>query len=199
MATVTTPLPPIEDLVKRSEYLKNMRAHVDEDGRLSHENGVYLLGLVEPLAAQSAKDAERIRALEKERDNARAEASWCAKLLSATRDKFGSIVSDIQDEGDRCYFGSTNDADTLRDIRDQIEAMDWSRIVASGKWEDYISKCAVANANVSTLQAQLAAFRETLEQIDKFDVNANASMVNQVFRLKNIARAALQTTEPKDD
>jgi hypothetical protein len=32
---------------------------------------------------------------------------------------------------------------------------------------------------------------EALEKIDKFEINANDSMVNQVFRLKNIARNAL--------
>lgn len=29
-----------------------------------------------------------------------------------------NIVSELEDEGDRVYFGSTNDADTLREIND---------------------------------------------------------------------------------
>lgn len=33
-----------------------------------------------------------------------------------------NIVRDIEDEGDRCYFGSTNDADRLREIADWLEA-----------------------------------------------------------------------------
>lgn len=32
-----------------------------------------------------------------------------------------NIVRDIEDEGDRCYFGSTNDADRLREIADWLE------------------------------------------------------------------------------
>lgn len=32
-----------------------------------------------------------------------------------------NIVRDIEDEGDRCYLGSTNDADRLREIADWLE------------------------------------------------------------------------------
>jgi hypothetical protein len=42
-------------------------------------------------------------------------------LLSKTRNSFGYIVSAIEDEGDRAYFGSTNDADALRTLRDEFE------------------------------------------------------------------------------
>jgi hypothetical protein len=44
-----------------------------------------------------------------------------------------------------------------------------------------------AMAVLDRLDAAIAA----LEKIDKFEISANDSMVNQVFRLKNIARNAL--------
>lgn len=31
-----------------------------------------------------------------------------------------NIVSEMEDEGDRVYFGSTNDADVLREISDEL-------------------------------------------------------------------------------
>ena len=37
------------------------------------------------------------------------------------------IVAGIEDEGDRAYFGSTNDADELRAISDELEAFWYSQ------------------------------------------------------------------------
>lgn len=54
-------------------------------------------------------------------------------------------------------------------------------------------------ARIAELEAQVEAFREALESINGFDVNANASMVNQVFRLKNIARDALMSALRKTE
>jgi hypothetical protein len=38
------------------------------------------------------------------------------KVMERFRNKLGSIVLGIEDEGDRAYFGSTNDADELREL-----------------------------------------------------------------------------------
>jgi hypothetical protein len=46
------------------------------------------------------------------------------KIMERIRNKLGSIVLGIEDEGDRAYFGSTNDADELRDIEsDMLESL----------------------------------------------------------------------------
>ena len=43
-----------------------------------------------------------------------------AKTAERYRVSVGSIVLGIEDEGDRAYFGSTNDADELRDIEQEL-------------------------------------------------------------------------------
>lgn len=43
-----------------------------------------------------------------------------AKLAERFRRSIGMIVLGIEDEGDRVYFGSTNDADELRDIESSL-------------------------------------------------------------------------------
>lgn len=45
-----------------------------------------------------------------------------AKILERFRSELGGIVMGLQDEGDRVYFGSTNEADWLREIEGQMLA-----------------------------------------------------------------------------
>lgn len=47
------------------------------------------------------------------------------KLISRTRDQLVHVTDHIEDEGDRCYFGSSNDADALRDIYDKMMSWIW--------------------------------------------------------------------------
>lgn len=54
-----------------------------------------------------------------------------ARLLVRLRDCLDSIVDGIEDEGDRCYFGSTNDADDLRKLWQELDALKWDRIIAA--------------------------------------------------------------------
>ena len=42
------------------------------------------------------------------------------KVMERFRNKLGIIVLGIEDEGDRAYFGSTNDADELREIESDM-------------------------------------------------------------------------------
>lgn len=42
------------------------------------------------------------------------------KVMERFRNKLGSIVLGIEDEGDRSYFGSTNDADELRELEGEM-------------------------------------------------------------------------------
>lgn len=43
------------------------------------------------------------------------------------------IVMGIEDEGDRVYFGSTNDADELRDIWQKLDELAWLKILRGAK------------------------------------------------------------------
>lgn len=50
-----------------------------------------------------------------------AERADIAKRFDHIRSDLNNIGRAIEDEGDRCYFGSTNDADELRRIADKFE------------------------------------------------------------------------------
>lgn len=65
-----------------------------------------------------------------------AEIVYQAKLLKQVRDRFTLIIHDIEDEGDRVYFGSSNHADDLRDTVEQLDDWDWHRIDKASKGRD---------------------------------------------------------------
>ena len=56
------------------------------------------------------------------RSELEAELVHATKLLERLRNAIGHVVLEIEDEGDRCYFGSTNDADTLRKVEEDMLA-----------------------------------------------------------------------------
>lgn len=54
-------------------------------------------------------------------------------LIVRLHDNLEGIVDGIEDEGDRVYFGSTNDADDLRNLWHELDAIRWEKIIASAK------------------------------------------------------------------
>ena len=56
------------------------------------------------------------------RSELEAEIVHQAKLIERISTSLGHIAMNIEDEGDRAYFGSTNDADTLREIDSDMSA-----------------------------------------------------------------------------
>jgi hypothetical protein len=82
-----------------------------------------------------------------------------AKLLERFRNSIGNIALGIEDEGDRAYFGSTNDADDLRDIESNM--LDSLNIL----------ECPWMHGR--DLHAELAslrtAYRELLEAVEPLD------------------------------
>ncbi len=66
-------------------------------------------------------------------DIARSEAAFYAKTLLRLRDALMQVQDHIEDEGDRVYFGSSNDADALREIARKIDGIGWDRIMESSQ------------------------------------------------------------------
>ena len=56
-----------------------------------------------------------------------AELVYQAELLKRCRDGLAIFIHDLEDEGDRVYFGSTNHADDLRDIYRNLDDWDIER------------------------------------------------------------------------
>ncbi len=88
-----------------------------------------------------------------------ADIAWQAKLLDRVRDKILCINDEIEDEGDRAYFGSTNHADDFRDIAKRVEHWDYDRILAQGSKRDLYTEMAGLRGELNTLTAENAALK----------------------------------------
>lgn len=125
-------------------------------------------GLVERLLLRTltASDREATAAaiirLREERDSARSEASHVAKMFMRQRDVLLEVRDKIADEGDRCYFGSTNQADDLRAVVQELDNYAWDRYMRAVKWPDYIEASRKAHARAEAAEAALAKAREAL-------------------------------------
>jgi hypothetical protein len=64
-----------------------------------------------------------------------ADNTYMAKLLKELRDKL-VLVDDLEDEGDRVYFASTNQADDFREAVEELDAWDWERVEMNSKGRD---------------------------------------------------------------
>lgn len=51
------------------------------------------------------------------------------ELFDEVRHFLLHVVAEMQDEGDRVYFGSTNDADHLKEIAQRMDAMKWEDVM----------------------------------------------------------------------
>ena len=68
-----------------------------------------------------------------------AEVDWQSRaakleqLVIRLRDKLEWIVDEIEDEGDRVFFGSTNHADELKTIFRELDDIKWVKIIKGAK------------------------------------------------------------------
>jgi len=139
-----------------------------------------------PLYATPAPPEQEIEGLverlTKERDEAKANEVYCSKALLRKRSTLSNVLAHMVDEGDRIYFGSTNDADELRDIIDTIEDLEWSKIMASSQAKPDLygtisglrKDLAAAEARASTLAAEVERLTGELRE-------ARAQNTNQLI------------------
>lgn len=118
------------------------------------------------LSAEKAKVAEAVR----ERDNSRANSVSRGKKLLRLRAKLIQISDNIEYEGDRAYFGSTNDADSLREIFLWLDGFKWDRVMSESDEYDLLSsverllaRAEAAEAALSAATAKVARYEARLE------------------------------------
>lgn len=87
----------------------------------------------------------------------KAECIWRGKLLRKMRSALINIKDGVEDEGDRAYFGSTNDADRFREIVHELDDFDWSEIIGEKGERDYITDLRNARANLRKKSAEAKA------------------------------------------
>ena len=127
------------------------------------------------LASAEAKEAERAE-LERAVKQMRAELTMRAKMMVRLRDILHNITDTMEDEGDRIYFGSTNDADQLKDIVHEFDGLVWDGILSDSKGEDVYATCRAAfkraeaaEACNRALEEQVAGLRHNFNRYSRHD------------------------------
>lgn len=76
--------------------------------------------------------------------NVRAELTARAKEMQSARDTLIWIRDELQDEGDRVYFGSTNHAEQFRECVESMDEWSWHDIMRASRDTDYIGQGRIA-------------------------------------------------------
>lgn len=77
---------------------------------------------VDEIAAEMDRRGAVIEKIEAERNLYKGKYRSMASLMETARSQIRQISDHIEDEGDRAFFGSTNHADWLKDLAEDMEA-----------------------------------------------------------------------------
>jgi len=117
--------------------------------------------------------AFRLMHADEARVAAESDAAFYAKILIDLRDTLIDVREAIADEGDRVYFGSTNDADRLKQMSDTLDGLAWGAIMARSqpKTDLYV--------RIGRLTEQLQRARAALQSLQSGAALALDSLTNQ--------------------
>lgn len=129
---------------------------------------------------------------------AQSEAALYAKTLFRLRNALLGVVGDAQDEGDRVYFGSSNDFDRLKAVSQKIDDLMWDDIMASSQppvdlyqsIEDRLAEIAalkealaVSEARREELEGALVIYQRLRGMIQLIGDDENAKGYNEALEL----------------
>ncbi|MDQ0132628.1 hypothetical protein J2T08_000529 [Neorhizobium galegae] len=136
---------------------------------------------VEEIAAEMDRRGVVIEKLEAECNLFKGKYRALLKLISKTRDKLVHVTDHIEDEGDRQYFGSTNDADALRDLYDDMMRWIWDAVDETNRMKsDPYADIRKQRARAETAEAALAAKDAALLEIARKTVGVGATMTETI-------------------
>lgn len=113
-----------------------------------------------------------------------------AKTMLKLRNALTEVHDHMEDEGDRVYFGSTNDADQLRKVWQSLDAWNWDTIIADGKLEDVYEASRNAHARAEKAERERDALRQVLKNIAEGNLG-DAPWQANYDRIRAVALAAL--------
>jgi hypothetical protein len=112
--------------------------------------------------------------LERALVEAKANEIYSSQLMRRFRSTLSNVRDGLEDEGDRIYFGSTNDADELRAIIEEVEELEWDRILASSqKKPDLYARIRELNTEVRAARASQKDLLAALQQAKRLTDNIN--------------------------
>jgi hypothetical protein len=91
------------------------------------------------------------------------------RIIAKVYGRVSAVVFGLCDEGDRVYFGSSNDADILRDMKDEWDAhrITGEDIMSSEQEVAALKKRAKADADrITALEAELTRLRALIAGLD---------------------------------
>jgi uncharacterized protein YutE (UPF0331/DUF86 family) len=108
----------------------------------------------------------QIAELEAERNLFKGKYRALLKLVSRTRNKLVHVTDHIEDEGDRRYFGSTNDADDLRELYHEMMSWIWDATDETNRMKsDPYADIRKQRARAEKAEAALAALADKIEDL----------------------------------
>ena len=138
------------------------------------------------------EENERLKAEQSECLSAKANAREYAAMLVRLRDRLINIKDDVSDEGDRVYFGSSNDADMFRDQVQGLDDLAWDRVMRDSVDGPDIYKAAqISHARADTAESALAALHDELERTRKLSADNVVAHLNDEVAARG-ALAALR-------
>lgn len=86
------------------------------------------------------------------------------KLISRTRNKLVHVTDHIEDEGDRAYFGSTNDADALKALYHEMMSWIWDATDETNRMKaDPYATIREQRSRIAALEAENETLRKALD------------------------------------
>lgn len=108
-----------------------------------------------------------IEAIKAERNLFKGKYRSMLRLVIRTRGQLVHVTDHIEDEGDRRYFGSTNDADALRDLYDEMMSWVWDATDETNRMKsDPYADIRKQRATIAALKAENEGMRKILAGCD---------------------------------
>lgn len=122
-----------------------------------------------------------------------------AKTMLRLRDVLVQVHDHIEDEGDRVYFGSTNDADTLKEVWQELDDWNWDAIMADGKLPDVYEASRKAHARAEKAERERDDARAANER-DRTEIIVAVNALTDAFARRDwLIRGGRGSYEWDDD
>ncbi len=121
-------------------------------------------------------------ALAAELDAANARRNALSKTILKFKDCLLNTVDGLEDEGDRVHFGSSNDADKLRDIAQRFEEHSWDELLGHAQQYDFPARVAELTAENTRLKDLTADLRQQAEAHAQ-EARTQRSTVHEIYQI----------------
>jgi hypothetical protein len=117
---------------------------------------------------------------EKPEAEVRADAVHMAKLLIKVRNDVNVATDRLVDEGDRVYFGSSNEADRLKDLAEELDSFQWDLITPASKGYDLYAEMRKLREEVAAAKAEAQTMRDAIAKITRTQVYEGGQKLNGI-------------------